>query len=70
MPYCGHFGCSCCSRNCKKCGEMCWSHDLSEGICEKCRREALLNAVAKFLEAYDGGKNQEEAIEELRNIMD
>jgi hypothetical protein len=39
MPYCGQFGCRCCSAPCEKCGKMRWYNELEDGICYTCINE-------------------------------
>lgn len=70
MPYCGQFGCSCCSDNCERCKAMRWKSELDEhGICEQCRlteerdaNEKLKNLCKNFFE--DQGFGHREVIEQ------
>ena len=41
MPYCGRFGCGCCSAPCDGCGKTCWPSDLEDGLCDACRKEKV-----------------------------
>lgn len=50
MPYCGQFGCGCCSRECDQCGKMHWKEDLEDGLCYECR-------TRKDLDDFENLKN-------------
>lgn len=63
MPYCGHFGCGCCSRECSKCGEMKWHHDLEDGICKTCIAEETIHSLEVKVE------KQKRIIERLCKAM-
>jgi len=51
MPYCGQFGCSCCSQNCSKCGKMNWRHELDENnVCKSCLYEEACSKVERLIQ--------------------
>ncbi len=62
MPYCGHFGCGCCSASCSKCGGMNWHADLEDGVCAQCRLEAL----QALLEKQEEQKQEELELSEVK----
>lgn len=53
MPYCGHFGCGCCSKSCDKCGRMCWHSDLEAGVCAECRLEDAQQEIEELRHEMD-----------------
>jgi tRNA(Ile)-lysidine synthase TilS/MesJ len=64
MPYCGHFGCGCCSKDCDKCGSLSWHSDLENGICANCRLEELQNKLNEQEEQKQEQLEQEQLEQE------
>jgi hypothetical protein len=50
MAYCGQYGCSCSGKNCDKCGNWEWHHNLNGGLCLVCINEEEIERLKKIIE--------------------